>query len=131
MKATAIIVAAGSGKRLGAGRPKALVEACGVPLVIHSLRAMLAAPGISAAVVAVPGNARSLFNQAVASHGPWSCPISLVAGGAERQDSVRAGLTSKVPFRLVVLVNNVPQHFRNLASCMKRLGTDPLNLIGA
>ena len=92
MKATAIIVAAGSGKRLGADQPKALVDLCGVPLVIHSLRAMLAAEGISAVVVAVPGNARSLFAKTVDLHGPWRCPISLVAGGIERQDSVRAGL---------------------------------------
>jgi 2-C-methyl-D-erythritol 4-phosphate cytidylyltransferase len=93
MRATAIIVGAGSGKRLGAGKPKAFVEVGGLPLLIHSLRALLEANGITSAVLVVPPGSQTACEEMVGRHGPWRCPISVVGGGRERQDSVRAGLS--------------------------------------
>lgn len=94
MHATAIIVAAGSGIRLAAGKPKAFVSLGGTPLLIHSLRAMLAAQGISAAVLVVPADSRSVGLRMLDSYGPWRCAVSVVGGGRRRQDSVRAGLVA-------------------------------------
>jgi 2-C-methyl-D-erythritol 4-phosphate cytidylyltransferase len=51
---TAIIAAAGSGERLGAGGPKAFVPLGGRPMVAWSLDACLACGPVAAAVVAVP-----------------------------------------------------------------------------
>ncbi len=89
---TAIVVAAGPGTRLGAGEPKGFVLLRGVPMFIHALRALTAAPAISAVVVVVPPGKRSNGMSLVEGHGPWRCPVSVVEGGARRQDSVRAGL---------------------------------------
>ena len=52
--AVALIVAAGSGERLGAGRPKALVELAGRPLLQWSVDALAATAGIEQIVVALP-----------------------------------------------------------------------------
>ena len=48
--ATAVIAAAGSGDRLGAGGPKALVEVAGKPLLAWSLAALEAAERVGAVV---------------------------------------------------------------------------------
>ena len=49
-----MIAAAGSGERLGAGGPKALVELAGHPLVAWSLAAMRASASVTVVVVAAP-----------------------------------------------------------------------------
>ena len=51
--AVALLVAAGSGERLGAGRPKAFVVLAGRPMLEWSLEALRAA-GIDDVVVAAP-----------------------------------------------------------------------------
>jgi 2-C-methyl-D-erythritol 4-phosphate cytidylyltransferase len=79
--AVALLVAAGSGERLGAGRPKAFVELAGRPMLAWSLDAMRAA-GISEIVVAVPP-------------GEDAPPETVgVPGGATRSESVRAALAA-------------------------------------
>lgn len=94
MSVTAIVVAAGVGARLDAGKPKAFVEVGGVPLLIRSLRALLAAPSISDAVVVAPPSHRLACAELIEHHGPWRCRIAQVGGGRERQDSVRAGMAA-------------------------------------
>ena len=82
--AVALLVAAGSGERLGAGRPKAFVDLAGRPMLAWSLDALHAA-GISQIVVALP-----------AGHdAPEGC-IG-VAGGTTRSESVRAALAAAPP----------------------------------
>jgi 2-C-methyl-D-erythritol 4-phosphate cytidylyltransferase len=78
----ALIVAAGSGERLGAGRPKALVELAGRPLLQWSIDALRAVAGIERIVVALPPGA-------AAPEG-----VTAVAGGAVRSDSVRRALAA-------------------------------------
>lgn len=92
MSATAIVVAAGAGLRLGRSRPKALVELLGVPLIIHTARALLEAPSISGLVAVLPEGVGPEFEELLQRYGPWRCPILSVPGGAERQQSVKAGL---------------------------------------
>jgi 2-C-methyl-D-erythritol 4-phosphate cytidylyltransferase len=78
--AVALIVAAGSGERLGAGRPKALVELAGRPLVQWSIDALRDVEGIERIVIALPP-------------GTASPPgVTGVEGGATRSDSVRRAL---------------------------------------
>ncbi len=94
LRTTAILVAAGPGTRLAAGAPKAFVPLRGIPLFVHTLRALTAAAVISDAVVVVPPRETDRARALLAEHGPWRCPVSVAEGGAERQDSVRAGLAS-------------------------------------
>ncbi len=59
--AAAVIAAAGSGERLGAGGPKALVELGGRPLIAWSLEAMAAAGSVTlVAIAAPPGHEQDL-----------------------------------------------------------------------
>jgi len=94
LRTVAIVVAAGPGTRLGADAPKAFVPLGGTPLLTYSLRSIADAPAISSVVVALPpgweGRGRELLDQ----HRPWRCPLSIVTGGATRQESVRVALDS-------------------------------------
>ncbi len=80
MKAAALLVAAGSGERLGADRPKAFVVLAGRPMLEWSLEA-LAAAGIADVVVAAPAGMRV-------------GGATVVQGGATRSASVRAALAA-------------------------------------
>ena len=91
----AVIAAAGSGARLGAGTPKAFVEVGGVPLLRYVLD-VVEALGVRRTVVAVPADDIDRWTERVfeiagrplrSDH-----PLHVVAGGATRQASVRAAL---------------------------------------
>lgn len=103
MHATIIVVAAGPGSRLGAGQPKGFVLLGGVPLFVRTLRAVTQASGVSAAVAVVPPGTEPFCREQIERHGPWPCPVSVVAGGAERQDSVRAGITEAGATELIAI----------------------------
>jgi 2-C-methyl-D-erythritol 4-phosphate cytidylyltransferase len=83
----ALVVGAGRGVRLGAGRPKALVRLSGLTLLERSVAALARHPRVSlvVAVVPDPDRARALL-------GARTPRVLCVRGGAERQDSVRRGL---------------------------------------
>jgi 2-C-methyl-D-erythritol 4-phosphate cytidylyltransferase len=84
----ALIVAAGSGERLGAGRPKALVELGGRPLVQWSIDALSQVSRIGQVVVALPvGSYPALDLQAAEG-------VQFVDGGASRSQSVRMALSA-------------------------------------
>jgi 2-C-methyl-D-erythritol 4-phosphate cytidylyltransferase len=95
MKASAIIVAAGSGTRLGSEIPKAFVELHGRSLLWYALRIIRDVAEIEELVVTVPPAMEPQARAQVRAAG-LDLPVKLTAGGAERQDSVRIalGLTS-------------------------------------
>jgi 2-C-methyl-D-erythritol 4-phosphate cytidylyltransferase len=90
--ATVILVAAGPGTRLAAGGPKAFVSIGGTAIVVHAARSVSAPEGVTEVVVVCPPGMLERTAALISSNGPWRCPIHLVEGGAERQDSVRCGL---------------------------------------
>jgi 2-C-methyl-D-erythritol 4-phosphate cytidylyltransferase len=83
----ALVPAAGRGERLGAGPPKALRKLADEPLLVHAVRGLRAAASVGPVVVAAPpgdvdGVARLLEG----------LDVTVVAGGAERQESVARAL---------------------------------------
>jgi 2-C-methyl-D-erythritol 4-phosphate cytidylyltransferase len=112
--ARAILVAGGRGERLGFGLPKARVPLAGTPLFLHALGALLEHPLVREVFLVTPDDQAEL--QAMASllaesFGPVAArSVRLVAGGAERQDSVFAALVvleqDRVPPDAVVLVHD-------------------------
>ena len=78
----ALIVAAGSGERLRADRPKALVELAGQPLLQYSLEALRSVAQVKRIVVALPAGV--------------AAPAGVVAvqGGAVRSASVKRALAA-------------------------------------
>jgi 2-C-methyl-D-erythritol 4-phosphate cytidylyltransferase len=90
----ALVVAAGSGERLGAGRPKAFVVVAGRPLVEWSLAA-IAGAGVPRAVVAVPpGHCATAEERLAAAAGSFPLGLALVEGGTTRSESVRNALAA-------------------------------------
>lgn len=78
----ALIVAAGSGERLGAAVPKALVRLAGRPMLEWSIDALASVPGVEQVVVALPAGT------------PAPAGVTGVAGGAVRSDSVKRALAA-------------------------------------
>ncbi len=99
MHAVAIVAAAGSGSRLGADRPKALVLLAGRPLVAWAVDG-LCAGGVHEVVVTVPPGTTADFAQHVGAD------VRLVEGGATRTASVRAGLAAIGSGARAVLVHD-------------------------
>lgn len=92
-----IVPAAGAGKRLGLGINKAFAQIGGAPLLVHTLK-MLARTGVvsRAVVVVAPdevAEGRALLAKYAADYF-HALPYTVVAGGAERQDSVANALVS-------------------------------------
>lgn len=104
METLAILVAAGRGERMGAGRPKAFVSVHGQTLLERSARALGAAPSVTGMVAVVPADSIDEAGDLVSG---LAKPCRVVAGGSRRQDSVRAGLEAlPAGFEGVVLVHD-------------------------
>jgi 2-C-methyl-D-erythritol 4-phosphate cytidylyltransferase len=103
MTAAAIVPAAGRGERLGADRPKAFVTVRGRTLVEHAVAA-LRAGGVGTVVVAAPPDA-------VEQTAALLADCLVVAGGNERQDSVRLALAALPAEVDVVLVHDAARAF--------------------
>ncbi len=109
MRALAIIVAAGRGERMGAGRPKAFLPLFGEPMVLRAARAFDAAASVGVVVVVVPATEVEAARGLLA---PLSKPTTVVAGGERRQDSVLAGMKqAQGGFDGIVLVHDAARPF--------------------
>lgn len=89
MTVGAVIPAAGAGTRLGGGGPKALRLLAGEPLLVHAVRRLRACREVGPIVVAAPVGYEDEVMALLAGLG-----ATVVAGGAERQDSVSAGVAA-------------------------------------
>lgn len=97
MKAAAIIPAAGSGQRMGGVR-KAFMQIAGKPLLQHSIDAFRSHPAIQTVIVALAASDLGDPPEWLNRH-----DVLLVQGGAERADSVRAGMAA-LPVEIDVVV---------------------------
>jgi len=93
MDATAIIVAAGAGRRIGGNPPKIFLPLCGRAMLLRTLDRFYSARTIGRIVVVVAADQLSLAESmlqgdAASRNRPWV----LQSGGATRQESVRRGL---------------------------------------
>src|ERR1700730_6354917 len=105
MRVSAIIVAAGSGMRLGLDAPKAFVPLGGRSLLYYSLPALAALGAIGEVVVTVPAGMEQRARAEVERAG-LEIPFKLVAGGTERQDSVRIALALTSAESEVVVIHD-------------------------
>jgi 2-C-methyl-D-erythritol 4-phosphate cytidylyltransferase len=95
MRTAALVLAAGRGERLGHAVPKGFVPLAGRPLLLHALAVMEAVAEIERVVAVVPEGALERYREAVAGAGGALRKLAdPVAGGRERQDSMRAGLAA-------------------------------------
>ena len=107
-----IVVAAGSGTRLGHELPKAFVPIGGRTILEWSLESVFGMTESAQIVVVAPSDrldvARDLVSKAA---GPASEYIAVVAGGSTRQVSVAAGLAALDPEIGLVLIHDSARPF--------------------
>lgn len=101
-----IVVAAGSGQRLGAAAPKAFVGIDERTVLRHALEGVFAAPLAQVIVVAPADRVGDALTEAHEAAGGRHDLVSVVVGGATRQASVAAGLAAVWPDVEYVLVHD-------------------------
>jgi 2-C-methyl-D-erythritol 4-phosphate cytidylyltransferase len=87
----AIIPAAGVGARMHADRAKQMLELAGAPLLVHTLRRFEQCESINQVILVLQPNLTSEVLTLIKREGLTKI-ARIVAGGAERQDSVYRGL---------------------------------------
>lgn len=128
MSTAALVLAAGRGERLGAGLPKAFVPLAGVPLVVRALAALAAAPEVDRVVPVVPRGGRERWAALEGALRGIPKLAEAVEGGAERQDSVRAGLACLPAGVTLVAVHDAaralvrPQDVSRVVAAARRYG---------
>jgi 2-C-methyl-D-erythritol 4-phosphate cytidylyltransferase len=88
---TAIIVAAGSGKRFGGKTPKQFLEILGKPLIIHTFQRFEVCPEIDEIILVLPSTETARFLQIAGKYNLKKLSKT-VAGGKTRAESVWKGL---------------------------------------
>lgn len=110
------------GTRLGLPQPKAFVDVAGATLLSRSVAAARESGVVDQVVVIVPPD---LVDDVRADYPPGGSPeVTVVAGGAERSDSVRAGLAAAEDGTDLVLVHDAaralvpPELFRRVVTAL-------------
>lgn len=91
MRQYAVIVAGGSGSRMGSGRPKQFLELMGRPILVHTVEAFLSALEDVVVVLVLPASHLEEGRRVVRLHFP-DADIRFVEGGEQRFHSVQRGL---------------------------------------
>ena len=110
----ALVPAAGRGLRMGGSVPKQFLSLGGEPLVIQSLRALQAAPVVDQIILAVPPADVEYCEHEIVSRQRFTKVTKVVAGGAERQDSVRQALAQVPSDTEIVLIHDAVRPFVTL-----------------
>ncbi|WP_442854655.1 2-C-methyl-D-erythritol 4-phosphate cytidylyltransferase [Curtobacterium sp. UNCCL17] len=102
-----VVVAAGSGTRLGIGTAKAFVPVAGSLMLARALEPLFALPSPTLVVVVAPASHLDECRQVVGSvAGAAVAYTAVVAGGADRHGSVEAGLAVLPDSVATVLVHD-------------------------
>ncbi|MGM0452213.1 MAG: 2-C-methyl-D-erythritol 4-phosphate cytidylyltransferase [Thermodesulfobacteriota bacterium] len=104
--ASAIIVAAGSGRRMNAPIPKQYIQLAGLPILTHTLLVFDAHPAISRIVIVVAADDVAFCRDRIVPAADRQYIIEAIAGGAERFDSVYRGLAAVDGGDDVVLIHD-------------------------
>lgn len=99
----AVIVAAGNSSRMGGGRSKTLASLNGAPVINYSLNAFAACACISQIVIVC--REEDIPEMTAAAQG-CSMPVSVVVGGAERQQSVLCGVQALSPDTEYIVIHD-------------------------
>lgn len=103
---SAVIVAAGQGKRMGPGVDKLFLEVAGRPVIAHTWARFAAAACVDEIVLVVRSHLKPAFEELAGKFQFARKPYRFVAGGAERQDSVWNGLEALSPACELVAIHD-------------------------
>ncbi len=130
LRVSALVPAGGRGVRMGGDRPKQFLAIGGVPLMVHSLRTLQAAPSVEEIILAVPSSERNYCEREIVARYGLTKVSRVVAGGAERQDSVGAALAAVAIPADVVLVHDAVRPFLTV-DMIERVCTEAARVGGA
>jgi 2-C-methyl-D-erythritol 4-phosphate cytidylyltransferase / 2-C-methyl-D-erythritol 2,4-cyclodiphosphate synthase len=108
LRATAIVLAAGAGRRLGGDLPKAFLTLADRPILTLAAAAAAASPAIEGLIAAVPAGYEDVAADCVDG---LAIPCTIVVGGRTRQASVRAALDALDGSVEVVVVHDAARPF--------------------
>lgn len=91
MKRYVLIVAGGTGKRMGTATPKQFLLLAGKPLLMHTISSLYRLTGESPVTIVLPEEHVKSWEALVHQYS-YAVPHSIVAGGEERFHSVKNGL---------------------------------------
>ena len=128
-----VVVAAGQGQRLGAGKPKAFVDLVGRPLLTHAIESIIALPDLAQLIIAVPDSYLIEAAQIGAELiGDLPIQFEVVLGGETRQASIANALAELTDESQIVLVHDAARAlaptslFASVAASVRATGTSSL-----
>jgi 2-C-methyl-D-erythritol 4-phosphate cytidylyltransferase / 2-C-methyl-D-erythritol 2,4-cyclodiphosphate synthase len=105
ISAAAVIAAGGTGTRMNAGIPKQFLEIAGKPVLLHTVECIASIEEVAQIIIALPaehiGTAEAILRQS-----PVRPEIRCVEGGANRQESVRCGVSCVAAGTDVIMVHD-------------------------
>lgn len=110
MKVTAIIAAAGAGRRMKSDRPKQLLVLNDTPILVYTIRKFDRCRLVDRIVVAAPRESVDEVRKLVSAAG-FAKAVSVVQGGARRQDSVATAMQHMDPDTTIVAVHDAVRPF--------------------
>lgn len=117
-----IIVAAGSGTRMGGGIPKQFRELGGIPILTRAAEAFFKHPLVDDIFIVTKSEYRSFCKDKILA--PFGLTAGVVTGGVRRQDSVKNGLQALPSDTDFVLVHDGARPFVS-----ERLITDCIEMV--
>ncbi len=106
MKVTAIIVAAGSGLRMGLDKPKQFLDLMGKPVLAHTLMPFEALADVDEVILTIPAGWEAFCHSQILEKYQFKKVRKVIEGGKERKDSVFAALKASSPEADIVLVHD-------------------------
>ena len=106
MQTVAIIPAGGAGKRMAREVPKQYLPLGGVPVLVRTLRAFQLSEAVDEILLAVPEGDLAEVRETIVARWRLSKVSQVLAGGPERQDSVRNALQYLRKEHGIVLVHD-------------------------
>jgi len=136
MRTVAIIPAGGVGKRLGSSIAKQYLLLDGVPVLVRTLKIFQQAKVIDEIVLVVPEDDLISARKQLVNKYDLTKVTAIVAGGNERQDSVRNGLSTIVDKCDVVVIHDgvrplLTEEMLNQVVAAAKSAAFPLLLINA
>ena len=114
IKTSAIIPAAGSGKRLKSKTKKQYLEIQGKPLLYYTLRVLHKSKNIDEIVIVAPKNDLTFTRKDIVEKFEFSKVKCVVEGGIERQDSVKNGFDSISTDTDIVVIHDAARPLINV-----------------
>ena len=111
MKTTAIVLAAGSGRRMGSSTKKQFMLLEGKPVIAYSLEAFEKSPLIDAIILVTGEDEIEYCRREIKEKFLFDKIKEITAGGAERYDSVYNGLCKCPPDTDIVMIHDGARPF--------------------